>query len=280
MTKKFFRLSIALLLVFSIAACKKEGKITFEVKDDKSVAVAGAKIKIDATELTTDNNGIAEIELAEGTYKYYVEKEGFGTYSGNVVVTKDGVTEKVKLSESLIGGSFEFNVKDRKKWYYYSFDTGLVGTGSANPADGDDAKWSDRDDWDLAFHNTNVRTNGGTAGKGEAAAIKMSTEKMADVTKAPADGYVVDDTIKIFLAMPPTNPSQDVQHVPGNTEMNGWASFAHSSLVWTIHKNVFVVKTAKGKYVKMQFVDYLDEDDHGGLMKFDYVYQTDGSMNF
>ena len=38
------------------------------------------------------------------------------------------------------------------------------------------------------------------------------------------------------------------------------------------------VKTAKGEYVKLQVVDYLDAKNKGGHPKFKYVLSSDGKF--
>ncbi len=283
MTKsKILKLTFVALSLLFMASCTKDktGKLTFEVKDAESVAVSRAMITVNNQELTTDAQGMASLELDEGSYNYTVKKEGFLDYTGSITMGEDDFTEKVTLSQTLVSGSFELNVSDRKKWYYFSFKDGLVGEGSADPAEGDDAAWKEKDNWDIAFHYSNVRTNGGTSGNGQAGVFEMESNVMAEVTTAPETDYVVDTEIRIFLNMPPTNPAQDIKDVPGNTVLDLWADFDHDTMVWSINDHIFVVRTADGKYAKIQFTNYLDEEDHGGLMKFNYVYQTDGSMNF
>ncbi len=281
MTKQKFLLTFAILSILFVASCnKKEKKLTFEVKDSEAAVVEGAKISINGSELTTDQKGMANIDLLEGDYKYSVKKEGFSELKGNVVVSKDDVTEKVTLSKTLITGSFELDVKDRTKWYYFSFKDGLVGEGSANPADGDDAKWKEKTNWDLAFHNSNVRSNSGNSGNGQAGVLRTQIPNMDEVTVVPEGDFHIDTVkIRIFLVMPPIE-EQDVQFVNGNIGMNLWADFFHDTQVWKINKNIYVVRTADGKYAKVQFENYLDENDHGGLMKFNYVYQSNGSKEF
>ncbi len=267
-------------VTLSVEIENNAGELVFRVVNTENTPILGALISINNQEQATDNQGVAKFELEEGTYTYTITKGSFFDYSGTVTMTVEGFTEEVVLESSLMEGTFELNVSDRKKWYYFSFKDGLVGEGSAKPTDGDDAAWKEKDNWDLAFHNTNVRTNSGLSGNGQGGAFEMESNIMTEVTTAPGNDYITDTEIRIFLNMPPTNPAEDIKNVGGNTVLDLWADFAHETGTWTIKDKVFVIKTADGKYAKIQFVNYLDENDHGGLMKFNYVYQADGSMNF
>lgn len=280
--QKIFKLTFVLLSLFFVISCEKDkyGVVTFEVKDDAGTAVSDVKIKIDNQEIVTNAEGTAKIEVLEGSYDYSIEKEGFANNSGNVTVTESGFTQKITLSKTLMAGVFELNVSDRKKWYYFSFEEGLVGEGSANPDDGDDDKWKEKDNWDLAFHNANVRTNSGMSGNGQGGALKMENENMNEVTEAPESGYVEDAIIRILLAMPPSNPNEDIKHVGGSPILDAWAEFSHETMSWTITKKVFVVKTADGKYAKIKFINYLNDEDQAGHLKFDYEYQANGTTKF
>lgn len=45
-------------------------------------------------------------------------------------------------------------------------------------------------------------------------------------------------------------------------------------------EHVFVIKTANGKYVKMQVEGFHDKEGKSGYVAFRYVYQPDGSPKF
>ena len=46
----------------------------------------------------------------------------------------------------------------------------------------------------------------------------------------------------------------------------------------TSKNEVFAVKTADGKYAKMQFLDYYNKEGVSGFVTVRYVYQPDGSV--
>jgi hypothetical protein len=44
--------------------------------------------------------------------------------------------------------------------------------------------------------------------------------------------------------------------------------------------SIFIVRTATGKYAKVWFKDYYNNEGASGYIKFQYKYQPSGSMNF
>jgi uncharacterized membrane protein len=60
--------------------------LTFVVLDKDQQAIANARISINGADLTTDSEGKAEVDLANGTYDYAVELEGYETVSDEVTI--------------------------------------------------------------------------------------------------------------------------------------------------------------------------------------------------
>ena len=50
--------------------------------------------------------------------------------------------------------------------------------------------------------------------------------------------------------------------------------------VYTYHNWVYVVKSATGKYVKLQIYDYKNEKNSTAYISFKYQYNEDGSSKF
>lgn len=76
--------------------------VTFELKMERyNAAVVGAKIFINGAELTTDSNGKATINLANGTYPYEIIRSGFDDVEGEVVVSGSPVTKQHTLQFGL-----------------------------------------------------------------------------------------------------------------------------------------------------------------------------------
>ncbi len=167
--------------------------------------------------------------------------------------------------------------KDYTVWHYFSFEAdSVIGTGSADPEDTDDAAWKQRTDWDLAFHYYDVRTNSGKSGLGDGGMLEASETDFSLVLEAPESGYTADDNLDIRLtpAMPPVKTAST-----GSSVCDGWASYDHDEHAWIFAEKVFIVRTADGKYAKIWLKSFLDDEDEKGTITMDYAYQTDGSTS-
>jgi hypothetical protein len=146
-------------------------------------------------------------------------------------------------------------------YQYFSFATG----DTVPFADSSTTKW------DIAFKGTTVIVNGGTSGPGNAGVIMKDT-LFTEVLTAPASGYAQDGATSKAI---PTGSN------------NGWYNYAGppSHLIAPIAGRVFIVRTADGKYVKMEFISYYKgapaaPDGLTSTSKYytiRFVYQPDGS---
>lgn len=175
----------------------------------------------------------------------------------------------------------EKDVQDYGKWYYFSFEKDkFVGEGDADPAKGDDENWSKRTDWDIAFHTNNVRTNSGTSGVGKGGIMEVKTEDFNAVTEVPSNNFEIDKIVKgsVILSiskMPPPTANASISVAP-----NEWVQHVHGK-GWILEKkNVFIVRTADGKYAKIQFVNFLNDESKSKFITMKYAYQKDGSTKF
>ncbi len=168
---------------------------------------------------------------------------------------------------------FQHDIRDYSKWYYYSFKTKqFVGIGEADPKKGDDSKWAERLDWDIAFHRQDIRTNSGTSGKGKGGILELKTENYFSVKDFDLAVFeqdkVVDNTIMIEFTMPPTYLTSSV-----NSIASKWVKIADDMSHWELKKkNVFIVKTTEGKFVKIQFVNFLNDVNKSGYLTMRYAY--------
>ncbi len=164
------------------------------------------------------------------------------------------------------------------EWVYFSFEDGaIVGTSAV------EEKRAGLD-WDIAFHRWDIRLNCGTSGSGQGGALK-STGNVAKtgwdaLTVAPETGYAVDETITVIkqYGMPPTEVDVSGNKViTGDTE-GTWVVFDHTNgPSYTVTNQIFVVKTADGKYVKIWLKQYKNAEGKGGHITMKYAYQADGS---
>ena len=161
----------------------------------------------------------------------------------------------------------KFEAQSYTEWTYFSFEKG-------NFVEVDQDNYNNDLNWDLGFLRFNIRTNGGESGKGQGAAIETSAKTFDAVTVIPSSGFIKDSQIKVMTsgAMPPkyTETSGSTAFkVDGN---QGWAKFDPTTMVWSFNNNVFIVRTANGKYAKVIMKTFLNDSDKSGNITFQYVY--------
>ncbi len=160
-----------------------------------------------------------------------------------------------------------FNAKAFDTWVYFSFEKG---------EEVEITDFKNSTEWDIGFHRFDVRLNCGTSGKGMGGSINMGKIDFNSLKEAPADGYSLNDSIEIVNKEGDwTNPAT----VPGDTVLAKWLYFTGPPPRYNITDNIFVVKTAAGKYVKVWLKDYYNDNSESGYIKMQYFYQKDGSRN-
>lgn len=144
------------------------------------------------------------------------------------------------------------------KYTLFSFETGNVVANSDSLTD----------KWDIGFRSTKIIVNGGTNRIGDAAGMLVQGQ-FNDINAAPDTGYATDDGST--LAIPET-----------------WYTYNPTSRVLTPNAGtVFMIRTATGKYAKMEILSYyLDapisptSNDASRYYTFQYVYQSNGTKKF
>lgn len=153
------------------------------------------------------------------------------------------------------------------EWVYFSFEKGTVVTV-------DQDKAGESLDWDLGFLRYNARTNSGKSGEGQGGVLETNAMKLEDVTKLPSGSFVVDDEIKINSVKADGTPVMPPKtlNVPGNLKLTSWATFDNNNMSYTYNNNVFIVRTANGKYAKVIMKSFLNGAGKSGFITMDYVY--------
>ncbi len=158
-----------------------------------------------------------------------------------------------------------FDTRAFDKWVYFSFDEG-------KEVEITDFKTSMG--WDIGFHRFDVRVNCGTSGPGNGGSINMGEVNFDDIKEAPTSGYSLNDSIAVVVKSGDwTNPVT----VPGDTIIASWLYFTGPPPQYNITNNIYVVKTAEGKYAKIWLKDYYNDDSQSGFVKMQYLYQKGGS---
>lgn len=126
-------------------------------------------------------------------------------------------------------------------WRYFSFRLGSVVEGVA--------------DWDLAFRRYSI-----IAGAG-AGILDLGPARLEDVRTVPATGYVANEG----------------RAEPRNAAIASWYRYGFFSHVLSPKAQVWAVRTAAGRYAKLEMVGYYCPGARPGCPTFRYVYQGDGS---
>ena len=181
------------------------------------------------------------------------------------------------------------NVKQEKnlnasqgKWVYYSFEKNAI----VQVADPQNSL-----DWDIAFFAYYAKLNGGASGKGQAGVAKTENKDFsAPIATLPSE-YIQDvkgtmsygnypnltekeDTFSTFLSGGFDTPTGYVSLNPNNRQSSGgkWPS------VYAPTKWVYVLKTAKGAFVKFQVTDFYNDKTDANYPSFQYILSEDGKF--
>ena len=134
--------------------------------------------------------------------------------------------------------------------------------------------------WDLAFASNKILTNGGTSGKGLGGAF-VYVGLFDDLKSIPSDSVFKTDNAPASFA---------VTFGSGK----GWYVYDQlTSLITPLAGRVLVIRTASGKYAKVEIINYykggvtlpITASDSDKLSKqryytFRYAYQPNGSKTF
>ncbi len=164
---------------------------------------------------------------------------------------------------------------EKKKYTFFSFKTGQIVVN----ADSATLKW------DIGFRSTSIIFNGGTSGPGAAGAI-VQQGLFDEIKEAPTSGYVLDNKTNNQFAV------SSAPFVAGvSTTTNNWwlnSGTQTSTIVSPIAGRVIIVKTADGRYAKMEIQSYYkgapatvnNLTDLDRYYTFKYVYQPENKSNF
>jgi hypothetical protein len=109
--------------------------------------------------------------------------------------------------------------------------------------------------WDLAFRRYAI-----VAGPGSGI-LDLGEVPFDDVRTVPATGYHANEG------------GGD----PRNKAIAGWYRYGFFSHVLTPRPHVWAVRTADGRYAKLEIAGYYCPGSHPGCLTFRYVYQGDGT---
>lgn len=128
--------------------------------------------------------------------------------------------------------------------------------------------------WDIAFRSTTIITNSGTGGPGAGGAFIQKATAFDTYSSIPADStFRVDGATALAV---PTGSG------------NGWYNYnGATNVISPIPGNVIVVRTASGKYAKLEILSYYKDApatptsaDVARYFTFRFIYQPNGTKSF
>jgi hypothetical protein len=118
-------------------------------------------------------------------------------------------------------------------------------------------------EWDLAFRRSRILVNGGKGFPGQGGIVDLGAVAFEDVTEAPAAGYRGTEAGR-----------DSVQ-----PDLDEWYDYGFTSHVLTARPRVYAVRTADGRFAKLQMMSYYCPGARGGCPTFRWIYQGDGSRS-
>jgi len=149
-----------------------------------------------------------------------------------------------ELARGLVGPVlYTVDATAPEAWRYFSFRAGSVVEGAGVR------------DWDLGFKRYSI-----IAGDG-AGIVDLGEARLEDVRVVPATGYVANEG----------------RAEPRNPAIASWYRYGFFSHVLSPKPHVWAIRTADGRYAKLEMVSYYCPGARPGCPTFRYVYQADGS---
>ncbi len=192
--------------------------------------------------------------------------------SDTTVVNNTPVTATVKdlMADTVLGLDPTSGMPySAGKYTYYSIENNAI----VSSADSATTKW------DLAFLSTKILTNGGTSGSGKGGAF-IYKGLFDDIKTIAPDSVFKTDAAPVYAIT--TGSDKGWYHYDGQT-----------NLITPIAGRVLVIKTASGKYAKLEILSYYKggvtlsptDSDADKLTKqryytFRYTYQPNGTTTF
>ena len=187
---------------------------------------------------------------------------------------KDEPVEEENTNPTINTGEVTLSKTELYKddWVYFSFETLAEVSGL------DSLNYKDNTNWDIAFHSRLGRTNSGFSTNNGIGGIYEAGTDFSAVDVANESALITDSIIKLITGINYTT-GPIYKDVTGNITFDSAISVDNSQPpIYTANNMVYVVKTAKGRYAKIQITSFADDQGNSGHIVFKYAYQTDGSV--
>ena len=116
-------------------------------------------------------------------------------------------------------------------------------------------------EWDLAFRRHDILVNGGEGFPGEGGAIALDSVSFDSLAEAPEAGYLG------------SAGGRD----SSSTAFDDWYDYGFTSHLLEPKPAVYAIRTADGRYAKLQILSYYCPEAVSGCVTFRYAYQGSGA---
>lgn len=152
--------------------------------------------------------------------------------------------------EALVGPrTYTVDASDPDRWVFFSFAQGTV---MEHPRPFE---------WDLAFRRFQVIVNGGEGFHGMGGILSLGEVGFDEVTRLPEEGY---EGTRVHRG-------DSIQEA-----VERWYDYSFFSHLLSPRPVVYAVRTADGRYAKLEFLGYYCPGAQPGCLTFRYVYQGAG----
>lgn len=152
--------------------------------------------------------------------------------------------------------TYSINASSPEEWVYFDFSRGTVV----------DVPAQSSPDWDIGFRRAGIISNGGeTNPDGLGGIIEIRGVGFEAVKEAPESGYTVDIRIG----------SEETE----NPVIKKWYEYSYWTHILKPKNNVYIIRTADGRYAKMQILGYYC-GRLSGCYTIRYVYQGNRGRKF
>jgi hypothetical protein len=158
-----------------------------------------------------------------------------------------------EVGDSLVGPRlYTVDATDETRWRWFDFSRDAI-VESPGPRE-----------WDLAFRRHDVLVNGGEGFAGNGGAIALEGVAFDSVDEVPEAGYL------------PSEAGRDST----NPLFEKWYDYGFTSHLLEPKPRVYAIRTADGRYAKLEILSYYCPEAVSGCMTFRYAYQGSGTRVF
>lgn len=156
-----------------------------------------------------------------------------------------------EVGDALVGPTvYTVDARDPDAWRYFDLSRGSV-VEDPGPLE-----------WDLAFQRNRIIANGGDGFAGRGGIADLGTVPFDSLPAAPPDGYAATGRDSV------------------NAAIEDWYEYSFTSHLLTPRPRTYAVRTADGRYAKVELLAYYCPGAVAGCMTFRYEYQGSGSRSF